>query len=97
MNDRHEFYEFTPNDPTTCLQCYAVRDNSCNWCRYGFAYPAFHPRCAELRANAGSHECASARGVCESGCGTQQELFDASESVLVWSADSKSVAYGFSG
>ena len=25
------------------------------------------------------------------------ELFDASESVLVWSADSKSVAYGFSG
>jgi len=25
------------------------------------------------------------------------ELFDPSESVLVWSADSKSVAYGFSG
>jgi hypothetical protein len=37
MNDRHEFYQFTPNDLTTWLQRYAVRDNSCNWCRYGFA------------------------------------------------------------
>jgi hypothetical protein len=47
MNDRHEFREFTRNDPTTRLHRYAVRDNSCNWCRYGFCYSAFH--CCDAR------------------------------------------------
>jgi hypothetical protein len=45
MNDRREFHEFAPNDPTTWLHRYAVRDN---WCRYGFAPTIRHETMTEL-------------------------------------------------